>query len=393
MGNSMKALIYRGPKDIRLETVPVPSCGEGELRVKVDACAVCGTDLKSYLHGNPKIAPPRIIGHEFTGVVETVGAKVAGGVPYRRASSPLPLGEGRVRGAGAGAAPVSSVPHPRPLPKGEGADLGVGDRIVMATSVSCGSCAYCQRGWTNLCADMAAMGFQYEGGMAEYTVVPERALRNGHAVKVPAGVKPEHAALAEPLSCCVNAAENCGLQKGDTVVVVGAGPMGIMNACIAREFGAAKVILAEINEARLKQAKAFGFDRLVNPATEDLAKVVRDATGGLGADVAIVAAPAAGPQEQAIGLVRKRGVVCLFASLPAGSSLLSIDSRPLHYNELRVVGTSDSTPTQVQRAVALIAGGSVPMDKLATHVLPLADFERAFALMQSGESLRVVLKP
>ena len=345
----MKALIYRGPKDIRLESVPVPTCGEAEIRVKVDACAVCGTDLKSFLHGNPKITPPRIIGHEFTGVVDTVGPKASG--------------------------------------------FSIGDRIVMATSVSCGSCAYCQRGWTNLCVDMAAMGFKYEGGMAEYVVVPARALRNGHAVKVPKGVKPEHAALAEPLSCCVNAAENCGIQKGDTVVVVGAGPMGIMNACIAREFGAAKVILAEINEARLKQAEGFGFDRLVNPAAEDLAKVVKEMTGGLGADVAIVAAPAAKPQEQAIGLVRKRGVVCLFASLPAGGSLLSIDSRPLHYNELRVVGTSDSTPTQVQRAVALIAGGSVPMDKLATHVLPLADFERAFALMQSGESLRVVLRP
>ncbi|HUT32286.1 MAG TPA: alcohol dehydrogenase catalytic domain-containing protein [Planctomycetota bacterium] len=345
----MNALIYRGPGDIRLEQVPEPACGEAEIRVKVDACAVCGTDLKSFLHGNPKITPPRIIGHEFTGIVDTIGSKTGG--------------------------------------------FAVGDRIVMATSVSCGACAYCQRGWTNLCVDMAAMGFKYEGGMAEYVVVPERALRNGHAVKVPKTVKPEHAALAEPLSCCVNAAENCGIQKGDTVAVVGAGPMGIMNACIAREFGAARIILAEINEARLRQAEAFGFDRLVNPAAEDLAKVVKDMTGGLGADVCIVAAPAAKPQEQAIGLVRKRGVVCLFASLPAGGSLLSIDSRPLHYNELKMVGTSDSTPSQVQRAVALIAGGSVPMDKLATHVLPLADFERAFALMQSGESLRVVLTP
>jgi len=355
----VRALIYRGPGDIRLEQVPAPVCGEGEIRVKVDACAVCGTDLKSYLHGNPKITPPRIIGHEFTGIVDRAGNDL-GGRFWQKTTSEV---------------------------------VSVGDRIVMATSVSCGACAYCQRGWTNLCVDMAAMGFKYEGGMAEYVVVPERALRNGHAVKVPPGVKPEHAALAEPLSCCVNAAENCDLQKGDTVVVIGAGPMGIMNAVIAREFGAARVILAEINEARLRQAEAFGFDRLVNPATEDLAKVVKDMTGGLGADVCIVAAPATKPQEQAINLVRKRGVVCLFASLPAGGSLLSIDSRPLHYNELRVVGTSDSTPTQVKRAVDLIAGGSVPMDKLATHILPLADFERAFALMQRGESLRVVLRP
>jgi len=359
----MNALIYRGPGDIRLEQVPVPVCGDAEIRVRVDACAVCGTDLKSFLHGNPKITPPRIIGHEFTGIVETVGAGVVGGVSPRREC------------AGGG----------RPA-------CNVGDRIVMATSVSCGACPYCERGWTNLCVDMAAMGFKYEGGMAEYVVVPERALRNGHVVKVPPGVAAEHAALAEPLSCCVNAAGNSGIEAGDTVVVVGAGPMGIMNAVIAREFGAAKIILAEINAARLAMCEAFGFDRLVNPAAEDLAAVVREETGGLGADVAIVAAPAAAPQEQALELVRKRGTVCLFASLPKGKSLLSVDSRPLHYNELRVVGTSDSTPAQVQRAVELIASGAMPMDKLATHVLPLADFARAFELMQSGESLRVVLK-
>ena len=349
MSDTMRAIVYRGPGDIQLESVPIPTCGDDELRVKIDACAVCGTDLKSFVHGNPKIAPPRIIGHEFTGLVDTVGARAGG--------------------------------------------FAVGDRIVMATSVSCGECPYCQRGWTNLCVDMAAMGFKYEGGMADYVVIPERALRNGHVIKVPEGVRPEHAALAEPLSCCVNAAGNCDLQEGDTVVVIGAGPMGVMNACIARELGAARIIMAEINEARLKQAEAFGFDRLVDPATEDLAEAVRGETGGLGADVAIVAAPAAQPQEQAVGLVRKRGTVCLFASLPKGKSVISIDSRPLHYNELRMVGTSDSTPAQVSEAVELVAAGTLPLDLIATHILGLDELPRAYELMQSGESLRVVLTP
>ena len=349
MSDTMRAVVYRGPGQVQLETVPVPSAGGDELRVRVDACAVCGTDLKSFLHGNPKIAPPRIIGHEFTGLVETVGGNVEG--------------------------------------------FAVGDRIVMATSVSCGQCPYCQRGWTNLCADMVAMGFGYEGGMAELMAIPERAIRNGHVIKVPEGVRPEHAALAEPLSCCVNAAGNCDLQPGATVVVVGAGPMGIMNACVARELGAAQIILAEINPARLKHAEALGFDVLVNSATCDLAEVVKASTGGLGADVAIVAAPAAQPQEQAVGLVRKRGTVCLFASLPKGQSGITIDSRPLHYNELRMVGTSDSTPEQVAKAVELISSGRLPMDKLATHILGLEDLPRAYELMQSGESLRVVLKP
>jgi len=347
--DSMKAVVYHAPADIRVETVAVPSCGRDELRVKIDACAVCGTDLKTYVHGNPRIKAPMVMGHEFTGLVETVGAAVEG--------------------------------------------FSVGDRIVMATSVSCGECTYCKRGWPNLCADLAPMGFSYPGGMAEYTTIPARAIAGGHVVKVPPGVAAEHAALAEPLSCTVNACENCSVGQGDTVVVIGAGPMGIMNACMAREFGATKVIVAEINPARLAMCEPFGFDLLVNPANQDLAEAVMNETGGLGADVAIVAAPAAPPQQQAPLLVRKRGTVCLFASLPKGESTISVDSRPIHYGELTVVGTSDSTPAQVAKAVELLSGGAIPADRIVTHVLGLDDLFKAYELMQSGEALRVVLKP
>ncbi|GAK50445.1 alcohol dehydrogenase superfamily, zinc-containing [Candidatus Moduliflexus flocculans] len=349
MADTMKAVVYYAPKDMRVEMVPIPACGADEIRVKVDACAVCGTDLKSYLVGNPRIKAPLASGHEFTGIVETVGAQVKG--------------------------------------------FTIGERIVMATSVSCGKCYYCKQGWPNLCADVAPMGFSYPGGMAEYVTIPARALQHGHVIKVPAQVKAEHAALAEPVSCTVNAMENCQLQPGATVVVVGAGPMGILNACVARGMGASKVILAEVNEARLKQAEAFGFDRLVNPSKEDLTQIVLAETGGVGADVAIVAAPAAPPQEQALSMVRKRGTVCLFASLPVGKNMLSIDSRKIHYGELRVVGTSDSTPKQVEKAVALIANNEIPAAQIATHRLPLDGILQSFELMQSGEALRVVLIP
>lgn len=349
MTTEMKAVVYHAPGDIRIESIPVPECGNDELRVKVDACAVCGTDLKAYLSGNPRIKAPKVMGHEFTGLVETLGSEVSG--------------------------------------------FAIGDRVVMATSVSCGECYYCKRGWTNLCVDLAPMGFTYEGGMAEYMVIPARAIKNGHVIKVPEGVKAEHAALSEPLSCAVNSAENCNIEQGDTVVVIGAGPMGIMNACIARGFGAKKIILAEINETRLKQAKPFGFDLLVNPATEDLTKIVMDQTGGIGADVVIVAAPAGPPQEQAPEMTRKRGTVCLFASLTADKRMISLDSRIIHYGELRVVGTSDSTPTHVRKAVELIADGSLPAERLASHTLGLDGIFKAYELMQSGEALRVVLTP
>lgn len=346
---TIKAVVYHGPLDVRCESVPMPVCGADEIRVQVDACAVCGSDWKAYKSGNPRMRPPITMGHEFSGLIESIGAGVHG--------------------------------H------------ALGERVVMATSVSCGECLYCRRGWRNLCTDLRPMGFYYNGGMAEFVTIPARALEQGHVVKVPATVKAIHAALSEPVSCCVNAAENCGIVQGDVVAVLGAGPMGILNACVAREFGASKIILSEVNPARLKQAGMFGFERLVNPATEDLTKIIMNETGGYGADVVIVSAPAAQPQEQAMTMVRKRGTVCLFASLPAGNSMLNVDSRPMHYGELRVVGTSDSTASHVQRSVELIAGGSLPVEKIASHVLRLDDIQQAFALMESGEALRVVLTP
>ena len=347
--NTIKAVVYRAPGDIRVERVAMPPCGPGELRVKVDACAVCGTDLKSWKSGNPRIAPPRIMGHEFTGLIETVGRDVRG--------------------------------------------FELGQRVVMATSISCGRCLYCRRGWRNLCVDLACMGFAYDGGMAEFVTIPARAIEQGHVITVPGQVAATGAALAEPVSCCVNAVDHCQIAPGDTVAVLGGGPLGIVNACVARHAGAGRIILSGRNPARRRLAEAFGFDRLVDPTAENLAQVVKEETGGYGADVVIVAAPAAEPQIAAIDLVRKHGTVCLFASLSAGRSALTLDSRTVHYGELRIVGTSDSTPDHVRRAVDLIAMGAVPAGKIVTHVLPLTEIMRAYALMESGEALRVVLIP
>jgi L-iditol 2-dehydrogenase len=347
--DTMNAVVYYGKGDVRYERTPLPVCGPGELRVKVDACAVCGSDFKTFNNGNPRMKPPIVMGHEFTGAVDTVGAGVGG--------------------------------------------FAVGDRIVMATSISCGECAYCRRGWNNLCVKLDPMGFSYPGGMAEYVIVPAIAIRNGHAVKVPRGIPAEHAALAEPVSCAVNAVENCGIKGGETVVVVGAGPLGILNLYVARKYGAAKVILAQRAGKRFEQAAAFACDRLVNTTTEDLVAVVKAETGGLGADAVIVAAPEASAQEQSLDLVRKRGSVCLFASLPAGASAITLDSRKIHYNELYVCGASDSTPTHVQKAVSLLGQADFPGKALANPVLKLADIQKAFAAMAARDGMRVVLKP
>jgi len=345
----MKAVVFYAAEDVRVEEFPTPEASAGELRVKVDACAVCGSDMKIYNVGNPRMNPPAVMGHEFSGIIDQVGSGVTG--------------------------------------------YEAGERVVMATSVACGECYCCKKGWRNICMNIKPMGFHYNGGMAEYVVIPALAVTGGHVLKVPAGVKGEHAALAEPVSCAVNSCDNSNVQDGDTVVVVGAGPMGILNAAVARELGASKVILAEINPERLKQAEPFNFTRLVNPAKQDLKEIVFAETDGQGADVAIVAAPAAPPQEEALHLVRKRGSVCLFASLPPAKKEITIDSRALHYNELRLVGTSDSTAAHVATSVDLISSGKLDCERIASHVLPLEGFFDALELMKSGEALRVVLKP
>jgi L-iditol 2-dehydrogenase len=343
----MQAVVYHGTQDVRVEQVPLPECSAGSLLVKVEACAVCGSDMKAFLSGNPRMRPPIVMGHEFAGII--VEADASGFVP--------------------------------------------GERVVMATSVSCGECPYCAQGWQNLCVNLRAMGFGYDGGMAEYVLIPAQAVNNGHVIKVPPSLKANSACLAEPVSCAVNSCENSGVKPGDTVLVMGAGPMGILNALVARHYGATQVVLSEINPARLEQAASFGFDRLVNPGEEDLAAVIKSLTDDCGADVVIVAAPAAAPQEQALALVRKHGTVCLFASLPHEKRMITIDSRLLHYGELRVIGSSDSTPEHVRKAVRILDDPTFPADRIVTHELPFEGFHQSIELMQAGAALRVVLKP
>ena len=344
----MKAIVYHAPGDIRIAEIPKPECKSGELLVRVDACAVCGTDLKSKLSGNPRIKAPLVMGHEFTGIVETI--------------SPGAVGK-----------------------------FQSGDRVVMATTIACGQCFYCRCGWRNICEHIAPMGFSYPGGMAEYVAIPALALEGGHVIRVPQNVDAKHAALAEPVSCAVNSVGQCGVQQGDTVLVMGAGPMGLLNALVARAAGAKTVLLSEPNPLRRSQAEQFDLDRVLDPETDDVAKIVQDITDGRGMDVVIVAAPAIPPQEQALSLVRRRGTVCLFASLPPDKRMITIDSRILHYGEIRLIGSSDSTPEHVREAVAMIATKQIPVEKIVSHCLPLAEIEHAFELMMSGEALRVVL--
>jgi L-iditol 2-dehydrogenase len=346
----MQAIVYYAPGDIRVEDIQKPTMQDGEILVHVDACAVCGTDLKSKFHGNPRIRAPLVMGHEFTGKIESVGDMVVG-------------------------------------------NWNVGDRVVMATSISCGNCYYCQMGHRNLCVKLSAMGFSHSGGMAEYVAIPENAIENGHLIKVPMSVEAHCAALAEPTSCAVNSISQCYMRRNDNVLIMGAGPMGLLNGVVAQAYGAGKVIISEVNELRRRQCEQFGFTSVVDPTTQDLGLIIRQETASIGVDIVVVTAPAARPQEEAMAYVRKQGTVVLFASLPVEQKNITIDSRLLHYNELHLIGSSDSSPEHVKKAVEFIAKKKIPTEKIVSHQLPLCEINKAFELMQSGEALRVVLIP
>ena len=345
----MQAVVYYNPGDIRVEERPEPAPASDNLIVKVRACAICGTDLKLATIGNPRCHPPRIIGHEMIGEIVHAGADVRG--------------------------------------------FATGERITLATTVACGNCAYCDRGLGNMCPNAKPISYDFDGAFARYVAIPPMALTGGNVIKVPDTVPDDAATLSEPLSCAINAQTLAGVKAGDRVLIVGGGPLGALHAEVAKAFAAADVMVVQRSEPRLSLLRKLRDVRVIDGATENVAAVINGRTEGLGADVVIVCAPSREAQEQAIGLARKGGAVSLFASLPKGASDITLDSRVIHYGELRVVGASDSRPEHVTRAVEMMAAGKIDWQRLITHRLPLAEIHTGLALMQDKQSLKVLIYP
>jgi L-iditol 2-dehydrogenase len=345
----MKAAVYYGPGDIRVEDRPDPTPQADNLIVDVICCAICGTDLKLATVGNPRCHPPRIIGHEMVGRITHIGSDVQG--------------------------------------------FSTGQRITLATTVACGTCLICSLGLGNLCPDSKPISYDYDGAFAQRLAVPPAAIRGRNVITVPDSVPDDAAALSEPLSCAINAQEIAGVKSGDTVLIVGGGPLGAIHVELAKALGAKQVMISELAKERLALLAGLKGVQLIDAANEDVAAIVKDRTAGLGADVVIICAPARQAHEQALQYARKGGSVSLFASLPKGSSDITLDSRAIHYGELRVVGVSDSRPQHVAKAVALMAQGKLDAQSLVTHRVPLEKIHEGIDLMKNKQSLKVLVKP
>ncbi len=353
----MKAAIYEGPNDLKVKEVDKPICTEETMVVRVKVCAICGTDLKTLKDqdvkmdrkGQKHMHYPRIPGHEFSGIVEEVGSRVRG--------------------------------------------YEVGERVIVSPTVPCGKCHYCRRGDYEMCDELKAISYDYDGAFAEYILVPALAINNRCVNTVPENVSLEEAALTEPLSCAVSCHELSGTKLGDEVLVIGAGPLGCLCAELAKSLGASRVMLAQRSLSRLRLAQITKSDVYIDVKQYDIVERVLEETHGRGVDIIIVAAPSPLAQEQSLKMIAKKGSINFFAGLPRSDSIIGLDSNIVHYREVRIVGAHGSTPLHNEIALNLISEGKIDVKKYITHTLPLEDILRGMEIAAKGIGLKVVITP
>jgi L-iditol 2-dehydrogenase len=347
----MLAAVYHGPGDLRLETRAQPATGPDEVLLKVVSAGICGTDLR-ILHGEHRKYPVgtvRIPGHEVVGDIVAVGAQVAG--------------------------------------------LEPGRRVMVAPNYGCGRCRQCVSGNNNLCADFGAIGITVDGAFAEYLRIPAALIQQGNLIPIENDVDPAAAALIEPFACVLRGQEPLRIGSDDVVLVVGAGPIGVMHVMLARLRGAKRVIVSELSASRLPQALALGADRGVNAAEEDLAQVVIAETGGRGADVIITAAPAHRAQEDALRLAAIGGRINYFGGLPKDRPTITFDSNLVHYKELMITGTTACSTRDCWRAAEIVRAGRINLAQVVGERYALQDVHAAFEAAQNRSALKIVLEP
>lgn len=347
MTDLMDAALMYGPGDIRVEQVPIPECPEGGFVVEVNAIGMCGSDIRNLTTDSRSGDYPWIYGHEVVGRV----IEVAPGVT----------------------------------------EYSVGDWIYVYPVAHCLKCENCRSGHTEQCTEVEDYTAS-PGGFAQYIAYTAKRVERGATFKIPEGIDPIRATLAEPLSSTYACLENIDVKLGDSVAILGAGPVGLLLAILSRMRGASKIIVADTNQARLDKAAAFDIDALVNSSEVDPIEAVLELTDGKGADKVISANPTTIGQQQSIYMARKAGTVVFFGGVPKGS-MAEIDSNLVHYNGLWIYGHYGASTMQVQRAFELALDPRFPAEKLITHVLPLSEINQALEMARTGEALKSVILP
>lgn len=346
----MKVFRFYAPGDVRIEESPEPQVGAGEVKIRVRACSMCGTDVKISTSGHQRMRPPRVMGHEIAGEVVEVGEGVTG--------------------------------------------WAAGDRVQVIAAIPCGTCEFCRAGLMTICPNQLSMGYDFDGGFAPYMIVPPQVLAVDGLNRIPDGVSFAEASVSEPFACAINAQELADTHEGDVVVVVGSGPIGCLHVRLARARGAAKVFLVELSRERLDlAAEIVKPDAAICSAETDPVQAVLDLTDGKGASLVITAAASGAAQEQGLRMLAPRGRISLFGGLPKDKPTITLDSNLVHYRELTILGANGSSPAHNKQALAHIADGSVPVADLITHRLPLDQVRDGLDVVRNGTGIKVTIEP
>jgi L-iditol 2-dehydrogenase len=345
----MKAVVLEGPNQFVTKEIETPTINDNEILVKMVRAAICGTDIRILEGKKTKdVRYPSIIGHEMCGTIEQVGKNVQG--------------------------------------------YAVGEKVAVANVIPCHTCSSCLKGRDNACMNRLAIGYQFDGGFAEYIKIPEVCIKDGNVVKLPEDVSFTAGALIEPLSCCIRGLKNAGTGFNDTVLIVGAGPIGLMHLQLSKITGASKVIVSEPIESRREKALKLGADVVVDSMNEDLAAIVNRETNGLGVDVIILAIGVPAIVNSTLKLCKKGGTVCLFAGF-AGTGECTIEVNTIHYNEINVCGSTAYKKEDYLEAAELVKTGRINLDEIATHTFSLDKFQEAYETQKSGTGLKIMINP
>ncbi len=345
----MKAAVLQKLEKIEILDIKKPECGSDEAILKVEACAVCGSDIIIYHYGNDRVHPPTVIGHEVAGTVFETGREVD-----------------RVR---------------------------PGDRIAVGADVPCGKCYWCRNGMGTNCSLNYATGYQFPGGFQEYMLLNRTTLDYGPVTPIPDSLSFEEAALAEPLACAINGLELARFSLGKSICVIGLGPIGCMMLELTKVYGASCVFAAQRSKVRLDLARRFLPEaRFIATEEEALVETVMKETDGEGVDLVITTASTVQAHEDAIKMVRHRGWVNLFGGLK-NQPPLCIDSNLIHYKECFVMGSHGSLPHHHKQAVRLISEKKVHARWYISEMFGLDDIQKAFDYHESRKGLKVIVKP
>jgi L-iditol 2-dehydrogenase len=344
----MRAAVFYGPRDVRIEDVPKPTAGRGEVVLRVFRCAVCGTDKRIYCYGQKNVVPPAITGHEIVGAVHEIGPHAGGG-------------------------------------------LHLGQNVIVATVVGCGKCIYCKRKQYNLCDSFTAIGYDYAGGFAEYIKIPAAAVAQGNVIPIPNSMSVDRAALVEPLSCVLNGQEYLSPQAAERSVVFGAGPIGLMHASILKARGCVPVLVADVSQERLDYVREFGVGLPVNTSSGNAVDKIMEAGGGEKFDLAIVACSVKAAQADALKLARKKARVSFFAGVPKEDPVLGIDTNLIHYNEISLFGCFASNLRHYHQALEMVSRDDLPWDRFLTHSFKLQEMVKAYAVVEAGQGIKTVI--